>query len=86
MEFDALTERGMDVSVVGYLKQKMAFRRERRREKVRVGPGLRECQVRYETNNCGEKRVRWRGPSALKGGQNMSVPRWVLLSVLGALQ
>ena len=29
------------------------------REKVRVGPGLRECEAGYETNNCGKLRVRW---------------------------
>ena len=27
------------------------------REKVRVGPGLGECEAGYETSNCGEVRV-----------------------------
>ena len=34
---------------------------EKEREKVMVGPGSKECIAGYETNNCGELRVRWRG-------------------------
>ena len=26
--------------------------REKEREKVRVGPGLRECEIGYKPNNC----------------------------------
>ena len=33
---------------------------EREKERVRVEPGLRESEAAYETNNCGELRVRWR--------------------------
>ena len=29
--------------------------------KVRAGPGLRDSKAGYETSNCGELRVRWRG-------------------------
>ena len=48
-----------------------------KREIVRVGQGFRECEAGYETNNCEEFRVRWRGPLHLNGGQNMGVSRWV---------
>ena len=79
MVFDALRERRIGVSVGGCLKQNMVSRRQRKREKLAVGPGSRECKAGHETNNCGELRVRWRGLCALgKGGQNMSVSRWVL--------
>ena len=61
MELDALREKSMNVSVGECLKQNMASRRERKRAKLRVGPGLGECEARYETNGCGELRVRWRG-------------------------
>ena len=37
---------------------------EKKRDKVRDGPGLKECEAGYETNNCEELRVRWRGPYA----------------------
>ena len=41
-----------------------------------VGPGLRNCKAGYETTNCGELRVRWRGLRALgESGQNMGVSR-----------
>ena len=59
------------------MKQNMASRGERKRDKVRVGPGLRECEARYETKNCGEFRVRWRELCALGEGHNMGVSRWV---------
>ena len=69
----------MDVSVGGCCKQNTAFIRERKREKLAVGPGPRECKAGYETNNCGELRVRWRELCALgEGGQNMGVLMWVL--------
>ena len=46
---------------------------KREKEKVADGPGSRECKAGYETNNCGELRVRWRKLCALgEGGQNMS--------------
>ena len=50
------------------LKQKMVSRRERKREKMAVGPGSIECKAGHETENCCELRVRWRGLWALKGG------------------
>ena len=40
MVLDALREKSMDVPVGGCLKRNMSLRRERKREKVRVGPGL----------------------------------------------
>ena len=61
MVFDALREKSMHVPVGGCLNQKMASRRERKKAKVSVGPGLRECEAGYETNSCVELRVRWRG-------------------------
>ena len=57
MVLDALSEKSMHVSVGGCLKQNMASRRQRMREKVEVGPGLRESEAGYETRNCGELRV-----------------------------
>ena len=54
----------MDVSVGGCLKQNMVFGRQRKREKVIVGPGSNECIAGYETNSCRELRVRWRGGRA----------------------
>ena len=47
MVFDALREGGMGVLVGGCLKQSMVSRIERKREKVRVGPRLRECEAGY---------------------------------------
>ena len=65
-------------------KQNTAFRRERKREKVTVGPGSRVCKVGYETNICGDLRVRWRGLRALgESGQNTRVSKWVLQTELG---
>ena len=62
------------MSVGGFCKQNTAFIKERKREEVAVGPGPRECKAGYETNNCGELRVRCRGLRALEGnGQGMSV-------------
>ena len=52
----------------GCCKQNTAFIRERKREKLAVGPGPRECKHGYETNNCGELRVRWRKQCALGEG------------------
>ena len=52
MVFGALREKSMDVSVGGCLKHNMASRREKRERKVGVGPGLRENEAGYETNNC----------------------------------
>ena len=52
----------------------MVSRRQRKREKVAVGQGLRECKAGYETKKCGELRVRWRELRALgERGQNTSV-------------
>ena len=52
MVFGALREKSMNVSVGGCLKQNMASRREKKRVKVKVGPGLRECEIGYKPNNC----------------------------------
>ena len=62
------------------MEQKVASRRQRKREKVAFGPGPREYKAGHETSNCGELRVRWRGLCALSkgGGQNTSVPRRVV--------
>ena len=49
----------------------MDSRREKKREKVRVGPKLREFEAGYETSNFGELRVRWRGPCALGEGGSL---------------
>ena len=49
--------------------------KERGRWNVWVGPGLRECNAGYETNNCGEFRVRWSGLLHSKGGGRTRVPR-----------
>ena len=68
MVFDAFREKSMNVSVGGCLKQNMASRRERKREKVRVGPGLRECEAGYKTNNCRELRVSGEGYMHRRGG------------------
>ena len=59
------------------MKQKMVFRRQRKRGKVAVVPGSRECNEENETNNCGQLRVRWKGPCALGegGGRNMGVSK-----------
>ena len=46
-------------------KLSLVLRRQGKIEKVMVGPGSRECKAGYEKNNCGELRVRWRGPCAL---------------------
>ena len=63
----------------GCCKKNTAFRRERKREKVAVGPGSRECNAGYETKKCGELRVRCRELCALRErGKNMSVSRLVL--------
>ena len=43
MVLDALREKSMDVSVWGCLRQNMVSRRQRKREKVAVGPGPGEC-------------------------------------------
>ena len=51
------------------LEQNMASMRETKRDKVGVGPGLRECEAGYETNSCVELRVRWRGLYALERGE-----------------
>ena len=37
------------------------YKTEKEREKVSVGPALRECEAGYQINNYGEWRVRWRG-------------------------
>ena len=47
--------------------------KERKRDKLAVGPGSREYKAGYETNNCGELRVRWRacyGPSLAPVNKN----------------
>ena len=51
---------GVGVSVEVGLKQNIASRRQRKSEKVTVGPGSGKCQDGYEKNNYGELRVRWR--------------------------
>ena len=51
----------MGVSVGGCLKQNMVFRRQRKREKVVVGPGSRECIAGYETSSCRELHARLKG-------------------------
>ena len=43
------------------MKQNMVFRRERKREKVVVGPGSKGCIAGYETISRRELRVRRRG-------------------------
>ena len=58
----------MNLPVGGFCKQNTAFRRERKRWKVAVGPGSGECKAGYETDNCGELRVRWRELFALGEG------------------
>ena len=58
----------MGVSVRGCLKHNMVSRRQKKREKVAVGPGPSECKTGRETDNCGELRVRWKGLCALKVG------------------
>jgi len=69
----------MGVSVGGCFKQIMVFRRERKREKVAVGPGPGGCAAGYGTKNCCDLRVRWRELCALgEGEQDISVLRWVL--------
>ena len=42
MVFDALREKRMNVAIGGCLKHRVASRRERKREELRVVPGLRE--------------------------------------------
>ena len=45
----------MVVSVGGCLKQGIVFRRERKREKLMVGPGSKDCITGYEgklVENC----------------------------------
>ena len=43
------------------MKHNTASRRERKRKKVSVGPGLSEFKAGYETKNWVDLRVRWRG-------------------------
>ena len=68
----------MDVSIEGCLKQKMVFRRQRKREKVVVGPGSKECIAGYETHSCRKISVRWRGPVGRWQGGHVRVSRGVL--------
>ena len=42
------------------MKQNMALRRKRKREKVVIGRGPREFEAGFEINSCREFRVRWR--------------------------
>ena len=49
------------MSVEGGLKQSKVFRRQRKGEKVMVGPGSREYKAGYKTHNYRELRARWRG-------------------------
>ena len=58
----------MNVPAGGCCKLNAAFRRETQIEKVAVGAGPRECEAEYETNNCGELRIRWREICALGEG------------------
>ena len=61
------------------MKQNIASRRQRRKEKEALRPGPRECKAGHETNNYEEFRVRWRKLCTLgKGGQNTGEWRWVL--------
>ena len=75
-----IREGGQNMSVPRWEPQKnSADTRRKKREKVRAGPGPRECEAGYETNNCGELRVALdeEGHTHRKwGGQNMGVSRW----------
>ena len=69
----------MGLSIGGCLKQNITFGRYIKTGKGSVGPGPKNCKAGYETNNCWELRVKWRGLYALgEGGQHMGVPKWVL--------
>ena len=48
----------MGVSVGGCSKQSMGFRKQRRREKVIVGPGSKDCIAGYGANDFRELRFR----------------------------
>ena len=48
------------------LQIKNGLQKTEKREKVMVGPGPRGCNAGYETNGCGELRIRWRGLCALE--------------------
>ena len=52
----------------GCCKQSMSSRRQRKREKVAVGPGPRQCKAGDETKICGKLRLRWGGLCALGNG------------------
>ena len=43
------------------MKQSMVLRRQRKRDKVVVGQGSKECVAGFERNSFRELRVRWRG-------------------------
>ena len=55
------------------------YKTEKQREKVRAGPGLRECEAGYETKNCGElcvsRRVPQTKPGRYKTEREMGSPR-----------
>ena len=58
----------------GMLQTVHDLHKEREGDNLAVGPGSRERNTGYETNNCGELRVRWWVLCALgEGGQNISV-------------
>ena len=69
----------MDVSVVGgCLKQDVVFGRQRKWVKVIVGPGSKDCTAAYETNSCGELRVRLRRLVGIWEVGLGRVRRWML--------
>ena len=60
--------------------------REKERE-IGGWASVKGCEAGYETNNCRELRVRWRGLRALgERGQNMSVPQAGVANMTGLIQ
>ena len=69
----------MVVSVVGgCLKQDVVFGRQRKRVKVMVEPGSKECIAGYETNSCREMRVGLRRLVGIWEVGHRRVSRWML--------
>ena len=60
--------RSMNVSRRWVSSTELGRYKTEKERKVSVGPGLRECEAGYQTNNYGELRVRWRGLLHSKGG------------------
>ena len=74
----------MDVSVVGgCLKQDVVLGRQRKRVKVMVEPGSKECVAGYETKGCKEMRVRLRRLVGIWEVGHRRVRRWMLLTERG---